>query len=190
MKKTEDILIIVDVVNGFIKEGSLSDPKIARIIPEIERLSHDYIKDNKEIIAFRDCHTLESPELEAFPEHCIIGSGEEELVDELKALQDNYTIYDKNATSGFVVKEFMDQINAMDDLKRVVIVGCCTDICILNLAIPLKNHFNHINKNVDIVVPKNAVDTYHIEDVHDRDEWNDMAYRFMLQAGVKVIDSI
>lgn len=186
---SKEILIIVDVVNGFIKEGNLADPKIANIIPNIESLAKSFIEDKKDVIAFRDCHTLDSPELEAFPEHCILGSGEEELVDELKALQDDFMMFDKNATSAFVVKEFMDYIESLDDLERVIIVGCCTDICIMNLAIPLKNHFNHINKKVDIIVPKDSVDTYHIEGIHDRDEWNEMAYRFMLQAGVKLVDT-
>ena len=78
----------------------------------------------------------------------------------------------------------------MKNLTELVITGCCTDICIMNLAIPLKNFFNQINRNVNIIVPENAVDTYNIPGVHDRDEWNEMAFRFMKQAGIQVVKKL
>jgi hypothetical protein len=60
----------------------------------------------------------------------------------------------------------------------------------MNLAIPLKNYFNQINKNAKVIVPQNAVETYNIPDVHPRDEWNNMAFKFMAQAGVELVKGI
>ena len=180
-------LIIVDMVNGFVKEGTLADPQIAGIIPEIERLALIYLENGDKVIAFKDCHNKNSPELNNFPAHCIEGTNEVELVDELKQYEDKFTVFNKNSTSGFVVPEFFDYIKGMTNLTELVITGCCTDICIINLAIPLKNFFNEINRNVNIIVPKNAVDTYNIPDIHNRDEWNEMSFRFMKQAGIQIV---
>lgn len=183
-------LIIVDMINGFVEEGVLADPNIGNITGEIERLVQVYLENNDKVIAFKDCHTLESPELLTFPEHCLKGTREVELVDDLRKYENKFIVFEKNSTSGFVVPEFLEYITQMKNLTELVITGCCTDICIMNLAIPLKNFFNQINKNVEIIVPENAVDTYNIPGVHDRDEWNDMSFRFMKQAGVKVVKKL
>ena len=185
----EKLLIIVDMVNGFINFGALSDGGIAKIIPENVRLAEKFLKEGGPVVAFRDCHTADSPELDSFPAHCMRGTEEAELVNELKALQEKFIVIDKDSTSGFFAPGFADIVGKMRNLKEVVITGCCTDICVLNLAVPMKNFFNQLQKKVNIVVPKNAVETYNISAVHERTEWNNMAFRFMEQAGVKVVQS-
>lgn len=190
MKTASEVLVIIDVINGFVYTGALADPSTAHIIPGVEALAKDFISQGKPVIAFRDAHTANSAEFSAFPPHCIIGTGEEELVPELKALESDMIVLDKNATSAFTLPAFRELIADMPNLEKVTIVGLCTDICVMNLAIPLKNHYNEINKNVAIIAPKDLCDTYHIEGVHDKDEWNTMAHRFMAQAGVEVPDTV
>lgn len=185
MKK---MLIIVDMVNGFVKEGALADPSIMRIVPKIEQLIVEFKKLNYPIVAFKDCHTKESSEFNAFPAHCLAGSEEVELVDALKKYENDFEVFEKNSTSGLFVPAFYEKM-LNSDVNEVVITGCCTDICVLNLAIPLKNLFNQLNRNIDVVVIKDAVDTYHISNIHDRDEYSDIAFRLMAQAGVKIIES-
>ena len=73
----------------------------------------------------------------------------------------------------------------MENLEEVIIVGCCTDICILNLAIPLQNYFDQKDRKVKVTVPKNAVETYN-SDVHNREEYNEIAFKLMKQAGINV----
>ena len=68
-------------------------------------------------------------------------------------------------------------------------VGCCTDICILNFLIPLKNYFNQINKDVEVLVVKDATETYDAPN-HDRDYYNKLAYELMAQAGVVVVQNL
>ena len=46
----------------------------------------------------------------------------------------------------------------MKKLKEIVICGCCTDICVINLAIPLDNYFDEFNKDIDIII-KNFIKT-------------------------------
>lgn len=186
MKQVKNLLVIVDVINGFVSEGALADTKIQNIISPIQDIISQFIRDDQPIVAFRDCHTMDSQEFDSFPPHCVLGSGEEELASGIIEYQDHFIVMDKNSTSGFVLPEFMEYIQTLHDLENIIVVGCCTDICIMNLAIPLKNYYNQINKPMNIITPINATDTYHIPDIHDRDEWNSMAHRFMLQAGIIV----
>ena len=80
----------------------------------------------------------------------------------------------------------MNTINALKNLEKVVIVGCCTDICVLNLAIPLQNYFDQIDRDIKITIPKDAVETYDAPS-HSREEYNQMAFKLMHQAGIEII---
>lgn len=52
-------------------EKGIADSIVVHIIPEIE-------------ILVKDCYTLNNVEFKDFPPHCIRGTSEAELVDELK----------------------------------------------------------------------------------------------------------
>ena len=38
LSQYKKLLIIVDMINGFVTEGALADPEIAKIVPEITRI--------------------------------------------------------------------------------------------------------------------------------------------------------
>ena len=80
---------------------------------------------------------------------------------------------------------FISDLEKMKKLKEVIITGCCTDICVLNLAIPLVNYFDQNNRDVNVCVVKNAVETYNAP-YHNREEYNEMALKLMKQAGVNI----
>ena len=73
----------------------------------------------------------------------------------------------------------------MKELEEVIIAGCCTDICIMNLAIPLINYFDEHNKRVTVRVPQNVVETFNSES-HNREEYNEMALKLMKNSGIGV----
>lgn len=64
----------------------------------------------------------------------------------------------------------------MSNLREIVGVGCCTDICVLNLLIPLKNYFNEIDKEMYIFAVKNGIETYNIPGIHEAEYYNKIAY--------------
>ena len=74
----------------------------------------------------------------------------------------------------------------MQNLKEIVVTGCCTDICVLNLVIALRNYFDQFNKKIDIIVPTNCVDTYNNVN-HNREDYNNMAFKLMEQGGIKLV---
>lgn len=186
LQTTKKCLILVDMIKGFIVKGNLADPSISRIIKECVRLVEEFITNGDLVIAFYDDHISGSTELNYFLEHCV-NEEEKELIEELKVFESKLIKIGKNSTSGMFASNFLEYFEVMRYLTEVIIVGCCTDICVMNLAIPLKNYFNQFNRDIDVIVPMNAVDTYHIPNVHDKDEWNHMAFRFMEQAGISLV---
>lgn len=187
MKKEEieKLLIVVDMVNGFVKFGNMADIKINSIVPEVVRLVQEFKKQNA--VAFvRESHKMNATEFNKFLEHCIENTLESELINELKEYETDSLVYLKNSTSAMFAPHFMEDIKQMVNLKEVVIVGCCTDICVMNLAIPLINYFDQLNRNVKVIVPRNAVSTYGLP---ERKEIEEQAFNFMKTNGIEVVDN-
>ena len=186
MEEIKKLLIIVDMVNGFVREGLLHDKNIENIIkPQIEILEY-FIKNNYGVILLKDSHTKESEELKRLPNHCISGETESDLIDELKSYEKKSIIIEKNSTCALFVPTFKEKIYMMQNLKEIVVTGCCTDICVLNLVIALRNYFDQFNKKIDIIVPTNCVDTYNNVN-HNREDYNNMAFKLMEQGGIKLV---
>ena len=189
MKRLEDVeslLVVVDVINGFINEGNMKDSYIRHIIPGIEELVKEYISNPKsEVFYIRDSHKVDSMEFKKFPLHCLEGTSESEMVEELVAYQDRVRAYFKNSTSAMFAKGLMTDLDKMNKLKQVVVVGCCSDICIINFALPLINYFDEDNKSVEIVVREDLIETYDAS-YHSREEYNDISIKLLKQAGIKV----
>ena len=66
LKKEETALVIVDLVNGFVKEGFLNSPRIKGIVPSVVELLKKFKERNMTVIAFADTHTPDSVELKNY----------------------------------------------------------------------------------------------------------------------------
>ncbi len=189
LENIKDLLIVVDMVNGFVREGAMASSHIEHIIPRIEKLVNEYTGEEDGVMFIKDCHEKDAAEFKRYPVHCVKGTTEAELVDELKKYEHMALVVEKNSTSAIFAPGFLDKIKQMKNLRRVVITGCCTDICDINLAIPLQNYFDQENREIEIVVPMDAVETYDAP-AHKADEWNDMAFKFMQQGGMKLVKTL
>lgn len=184
----ETVLIIVDMINGFAREGALQSPRVEGLIPQITELSKECGKLGVKKIVFADCHTDESPEFSAYPAHCKCGTSESEVVDEIKSVG-SYLLINKNSTNGFIEDEFQKWLKNNGKIKNFIVVGDCTDICVQQFVITLKTWFNMQNKNVRVIVPVNAVDTYDFE-MHDADLMNVTAIYNMYGNGIEPVSEI
>jgi len=183
MKK---LLLIIDMVNGFVKEGALADKYINSITPNIIKLIEEYIKNNDDIISIQEGHSNNSKEFESFPVHCVLGTEEAELIEELVPYKESMKVIRKNSTCGFVTKEFLEYIKQNEkELEEIVLTGCCTDLCVMNFALPLKNYINEHDLNIKVIVYENYVETYDAPN-HNREEYNDMAFKIMKLNGIEV----
>lgn len=185
LKNIKKLLINVDMIKGFVEFGAMSDAYIKHIIPEQISLIEQVKTEGGEIAFVKDTHKEDCQEFTKFPPHCIENTEESELADELKPFEMDSLVYKKNSTSAMFAPDFEKDINDMINLEEVIIVGCCTDICVLNLAIPLQNYFDQKDRKVKVTVPKNAVETYN-SPAHNRDEYNKIAFKLMKQAGINV----
>ncbi len=183
-------LIVVDMVNGFVREGALHDDNIARVIPRQIELIREYQNVGELVIFIQDTHTKESTEHKRFPDyHCLKGSGEEEIVEELKPFTslDNTICIPKNNTSFMESEPFRDAMKEASNIKEFDIVGCCTDICICNGPMGLANYLDEHNRDCVIRVHKDAVATF-AED--NRQNYVDAAYLLMEQQGIQLVKKI
>lgn len=188
LKVYEGMLIVVDMVNGFVEEGVLHDKNIKRIIPrqiELIKEAHDkgYI-----VVFVKDTHDEDAVEFRRFgnTKHCVRGTKEAEVVDELKPFEkmDDTISIEKNSTSFMEAPDFREVVGKAVNVKQVELVGCCTDICDFNGIMDLANYFDQWNREVDITVHEDAIATYS-EDI--RGEYVDAAKLLMKQQGIKLV---
>ena len=181
-------LIVVDMVNGFVKEGVLHDEKISKVIPRQIELIKEFQNQGKLVVFVKDTHTKDSVEFERFGNttHCLQGTKESELVDELKEYEDslNAVSVEKNSTSFMESPEFRELMDHWKSLVDFDIVGCCTDICVVNGAIGLANYLDENNRKHHIRVHEDAIATYGEE---NRKEYVDAAKLLMKQQGIELV---
>jgi len=183
MKK--DLLVVVDMINGFINEGPLCDTSIQKIIPANVDLVKQFLAEGKDVIAFRDVHEPNAIEFEFYPPHCVKGTLESELVDELKVFQDKMLVIPKNTTNGFFTKEFQTYLKDHPNLSDVTISGCCTDICVFHFAISLKTYSQTMDWPLKIHLIEKAVDTFDAS-FHSKKGMQDASLQMMKAAGILI----
>ena len=187
-KKYKKCLIVVDMVNGFVREGVLHDKEIERIIPNQIKLIKSTLGAGELVIFIKDTHSTNSTEFKRFDntKHCLDNTSEAELVDELKEYEDldNTISIKKNSTSFMESPKFREVVNKLDGVEEYGIVGCCTDICVVNGAIGLANYNDEWNRDVVIKAYTDAIATYG-ESV--RKNYIDAAYLLMEQQGIELV---
>ena len=183
LKEYRKMLYIIDMVNGFTKEGVLHDPSILKAVPEQLKLLEKFKHEQEGISFIKDSHEKGCAEFKTFPEHCVKGTSEAELISELKPYENASNIYLKNSTSAMFAKGMLQDLNKMENLKEVVGCGCLTDVCVPNFLIPLKNFFNEINRDVKVFLVKKATETYN-SNAHNRDYYTEIAIALVKQSGL------
>ncbi len=182
-------LIIVDLLDGFVNEGPLADKSINKIVLENVRLAESFINDNHPVIFVKDCHNEDSTEfLFTSDKHCIKGTNEANLIKELRIFEDKAIVVEKNAINAFCSLDFQKHLPLLESLDEIVITGCETDMCVLSLAITLRSYFDENNIKKSIIVPTNAVATYHVDGIHDGEFMQNTALKFMKNLGIQITD--
>lgn len=168
-------LVIVDEVNGFatIGAGPLAPARenaaVSLMIRETDRLAHDFAKRDWPILAFLDSHEPGKAE-PPYPPHCEIGTGQENLVPALTWLEScrQAQLMRKDCINGYIGAERPDGSNVVRDwiakhqLHKVLVVGICTDICVMDFVLTLLSARNHglVAPLRDIIVYGPGCSTY------------------------------
>ena len=186
LKLYERVLIVVDMVNGFVYNGPLHDIECSKIIPRQKEIIDDYLDNGDLVVFIKDTHTKDSTEFSRMPIHCLENTDESELVPELREYvsRDNVITINKNSTSFNEAPEFRELITNLVNFKRVDEIGVCTDICDFNGIMGLANRLNQENRDVSIYVHEDAVATFNET---ERSEYVEAAKLLMKQQGINII---
>ena len=183
----DPVIFVVDMIEGFVHEGALHDEAIHAATMHIESLIRDA---EQRVIFIADSHPPKTREFISYPSHCVIGTKESEVIQELQPYVQE--LMRKNSTNTFTCPDF--QLFLKERLKNyrdIVITGCCTDICILQFALCLNAWLNEHNKTGQrIIIPLSCVDTYHIEGIHDAVSCNEFSIRNMEANGICIVSSL
>ena len=91
---------------------------------------------------------------------------------------------EKNSTSFMESPDFRTVVASANNIKKVELAGCCTDICDFNGAMGLANYYDQWNRAVDITVHEDAIATYSEE---ERKGYVDAAKLLMKQQGINIV---
>ena len=65
-------------------------------------------------------------------------------------------------------------------------MGCLSEVCVRNGGVSLRNYFDQNNRNVDVLVYADAIDTYDAPG-HNAEEVTEQALKDMEANGIKVL---
>jgi nicotinamidase/pyrazinamidase len=134
-------LIVVDTQHGFLREGNLASDRCLDALPAIRREVDRALAAGERVFFTADTHEPDDAEFEIFPVHCVRGTREAELVDELQDYlsRDECHLIAKRRYSALFETELEGLLHRFD-IDRVRICGVCTDICVLHTTADLRNH--------------------------------------------------
>jgi nicotinamidase/pyrazinamidase len=160
-------IIVIDLLVGFCRRGALAGPRLDAITPRVvAHLERERVA-GAGLVFLVDTHTVDDPEFAMFPPHCVQGSGEDELVPELRGLAAQGHVVRKRHFSGFHETTLEDVLRRLAP-DVVEVVGVCTDICVLHTVAGLRD------RGYSVVVHADMVETYDAPG-HDGDEMNRFA---------------
>ncbi len=184
--EAENLVVVIDMVNGFVKEGALAAPSIQRIIPRIKEILEENEKDEKGLnVIVRDTHPKDAIEFKTFGAHCVEGTDEVELVDELKPFEEKAVDFPKNSTNFMLADGVIPFLENCYKLKKIAFVGCLSEVCVKNAAITARNYFDQVNRDVEVGVYADAIDTFDAPG-HNAEEVTERALADMEANGVKI----
>lgn len=150
-------LVVVDMQNDFI-DGALGTPEAQAIVPKVVKKIEEF---DGEVLWTQDTHRgdyLETQEGRLLPvKHCIVASDGwklnslvEAALQRKGAVDDQLHAFDKQTfgSLGLAGRLYPDAAFG-DGIEEVVLVGLCTDICVISNALLLKAFLPEVKITVD-----------------------------------------
>ncbi len=140
-------LLVIDMQNDFIS-GSLGSEEAKKIVPLVKEKIENSLQNGVDVFFTKDTHYenyLDTKEGFFLPvKHCIEGTKGHDICEELKPFESKAkNIFIKN-TFGF--SDFPKYLSEYDD---IILIGLCTDICVISNAILIKAFYPE--KNISVI---------------------------------------
>ena len=143
------ILVVVDMQNDFI-DGALGTPEAVAIVPKVAEKIRTW---NGEVYATQDTHQadyLTTQEGRNLPvEHCIEGTPGWEIAPAVREAMTSFTCLTKPTFGSRSLAETLVIVNQNRPIEEIVLVGLCTDICVISNAMVLKAFLPEVSIRVD-----------------------------------------
>lgn len=122
-------LIIVDMIHEFV-DGKFGSKRAISMVDNLKTLLKIARERGWLIIFARDSHSEGDPELKVWGPHAMKGSFSSEIIGSLEVMQGDIII-EKNTYDAFF-KTDLEKILSEKNVKKVVVAGVSTDICVLH----------------------------------------------------------
>lgn len=184
-------LFVIDMNNGFVNFGPMANPKYNDLVPEQQALIEMFREEDELVNFILENHDKHALEFVSYPEHCVEGTEEAKLIPEFQDEENkpNTRTYYKNSINGMLNRTLQDDIKALEKLKMIVLAGVCGDLCVMDFGRTLLRYLDEINHDLKVFVVKSCVDTFDAPG-HNREEWLEIAYKVLEQAGAIVVEDV
>ena len=189
--------MVVDMLEGFTRNGALASPRVDALIPRQAECLRSLPADSL-VVFLADEHGPDDFELKRLPPHCMRGTPEaqirEELLAAVRTAKAKVEIIRKTNFSGFFGTR-LDEIVSDAPSRSWVVFGCVTDCCVeANVA-------ELVYRGCDVTVVRDLVETWDLPAegaceaglspayTHDADRINEEWFARRLPAiwGVRVV---
>lgn len=184
-------LFMIDMNNGFVNFGPMANPKYNDLVPEQQALIEMFREEDELVNFILENHDKNALEFVSYPEHCVEGTEEAKLIPEFQDEENkpNTRTYYKNSINGMLNRTLQDDIKALKRLKMIVLAGVCGDLCVMDFGRTLLRYLDEINHDLKVFVVKSCIDTFGAPG-HNREEWLEIAYKVLEQAGAVVVEDV
>lgn len=169
------INFVIDMLEGFTNQGPLSSALIQNIVPIIAKYLTEHESEDNLFIC--DSHDKDDIEMKQYPYHCLANTKEAEIDSKLEKFAKNKLL--KHSTNAF---HNLNK-NILKNYDEYVIIGCCSDICVLQFALTLKTYLNELKIDKDVVVFENLIATFDALN-HDAQTYHEYALNLLKAAGI------
>lgn len=184
-------LFMIDMNNGFVNFGPMANPKYNDLVPEQQALIEMFREEDELVNFILENHDKNALEFVSYPEHCVEGTEEAKLIPEFQDEENkpNTRTYYKNSINGMLNRTLQDDIKDLKRLKMIVLAGVCGDLCVMDFGRTLLRYLDEINHDLKVFVVKSCIDTFDAPG-HNREEWLEIAYKVLEQAGAVVVEDV
>jgi len=148
----QDILLVIDMQTDFV-DGALGTAEAVRIVPAVAARIDEAIARGEQIYFTRDTHQtnyLDTQEGRKLPViHCVQGTPGWEIVPQLKDYTLGRTVVDKPSFGSTRLAELLAEANEKEPIRRITLIGLCTDICVISNALLVKAQLPEVPILVD-----------------------------------------
>ena len=148
-------LLVVDMVVGFMEPGHnlYCGDEAREIVPRVRRLIEDELAKGSAVFFICDNHDPDDLEFQMFPVHCVKGTEEAEVIDELAGYDG--VVIPKRRYSAFYDTDLERRLAELAP-DKIIICGVCTDICVMHTASDARNRDYSVEVPADCVASFDA----------------------------------